>query len=50
MAACYIFITTPYSAEPKNSLSTRSIFFMEKPIEQRDVCGYMCVRVFVYEE
>lgn len=48
MAACYIFIRTPYSAEPKNSHSTRSIFLMEKLIEQQDVCGYVCV--FVYEE
>lgn len=27
MAACYIFIRTPYSAEPKNSHSSRSVFF-----------------------
>lgn len=48
MAACYIFIRTPYSAEPKNSHSTRSIFFRENPTEQRDVCGYIYVCVCLW--
>lgn len=47
MAACYIFIRTPYSAEPKNSHSSRAIFFREEPLDQRDVCGYKCVCVCV---
>lgn len=51
MAACYIFIRTPYSAEPKNSHSSRSIFFREEPIDQRGVISVVIsVCVFVYEE